>query len=75
MISVDKLRQTMEESTVIPDGNPVTRNDYFNWLIKSSKNKLIKVVTGFRRSGKSYLLKMFSRYLLAHKIPRRIFST
>jgi len=70
MISVDKLRQTMEESTVIPDGNPVTRNDYFNWLIKSSKNKLIKVVTGFRRSGKSYLLKMFSRYLLAHKIPK-----
>ena len=32
------------------------REQYLNELIASRENKLIKVITGIRRSGKSYLL-------------------
>ncbi|PIP52082.1 hypothetical protein COX59_03190 [Candidatus Beckwithbacteria bacterium CG_4_10_14_0_2_um_filter_47_25] len=37
---------------------------------KSFKNKLIKAVAGFRRSGKSYLLKMLAQFLLEQKVPK-----
>lgn len=44
---------------------PIKRDIYLNRLIERKENGLIKVVTGIRRCGKSYLLfKLFYRYLL-----------
>lgn len=41
------------------------REQYLNELIASRENKLIKVITGIRRSGKSYLLDpIFKNYLI-----------
>jgi len=43
------------------------RQSYVNQLINSMHNHMIKVVTGIRRCGKSYLLfELFRNYLLAH---------
>ena len=43
----------------------IERNYYLNKLISKKENKLIKIVTGIRRSGKSYLLDpIFKNYLL-----------
>lgn len=71
MILVNKLKQGVAESMQFPSApSPVMRDDYFAWLKEGSKNKLIKVVTGFRRSGKSYLLKMFARFLIENGTPK-----
>ncbi len=69
MISVKILRQAMDEAVKF-NSRPVTRDDYFSWLKESSKNRLIKAVMGFRRSGKSYLLKMLSQFLLDNNVPK-----
>lgn len=43
----------------------IKRDYYLNQLIESKHNGLIKIVTGLRRSGKSYLLfKLFAQYLM-----------
>ncbi|MBO7206931.1 MAG: ATP-binding protein [Kiritimatiellae bacterium] len=43
----------------------IKRDIYLNRLIRWTKNGLIKVITGIRRCGKSYLLlKLFHRYLV-----------
>ena len=48
----------------------VKRNRYLNQLIDSQGNSLIKIVTGIRRCGKSYLLfKLFTDYLLSTGMP------
>lgn len=45
----------------------IKRDFYLNKLISKMHNKLIKVVTGIRRCGKSYLLfSLFKNYLLEH---------
>lgn len=45
---------------------PIKRDLYLNRLIERRENGLIKVVTGIRRCGKSYLLfNLYYRYLLA----------
>lgn len=42
----------------------IKRDDYLNKLILKKHNKLIKVITGLRRCGKSYLLfTLFARHL------------
>lgn len=44
---------------------PIKRDMYLNRLIERRENGLIKVVTGIRRCGKSYLLfKLYYQYLL-----------
>ena len=43
----------------------IQREAYLNQLIERRDNGMIKIVTGIRRCGKSYLLfTIFKRYLL-----------
>lgn len=47
----------------------IKRNRYLNTLISKKHNGLIKVITGMRRCGKSYLLfTLFKDYLLSDGI-------
>ena len=47
----------------------IKRDLYLNKLIRSMHNGMIKVVTGIRRCGKSYLLfNLFSDYLKAQGV-------
>jgi len=49
----------------------IKRDHYLQKLIKRRTNGLIKIVTGIRRCGKSYLLDpMFRNYLLESGIPK-----
>lgn len=48
----------------------IKRNKYLNNLINRMHNGMIKVVTGIRRCGKSYLLfNIFKNYLLERGVP------
>ncbi len=48
----------------------ISRDYYLNKLIKRKNNGLVKVITGIRRCGKSYLLNtIFYRYLLSQLVP------
>ena len=47
------------------------RKRYLNTLIESKDLKLIKVITGLRRSGKSTLLLQFKDYLISQKIQSK----
>lgn len=50
----------------------IERNYYLNKLISKKENKLIKIVTGIRRSGKSYLLDpIFKNYLLNNGVDEK----
>lgn len=47
----------------------IKRDFYLNKLISSAHNKIVKVITGFRRCGKSYLLNvLYKDYLLTLSI-------
>lgn len=46
----------------------IIRTDYLNELIKWKDEKVIKVVTGIRRCGKSTLLEQFQEYLKSHGV-------
>ncbi len=49
--------------------NPIKRDFYLNELIDRKENGLIKVITGIRRCGKSYLLfNIYYEYLLAQGV-------
>lgn len=48
----------------------IRRDRYLNKLIERKGNRSIKVITGIRRCGKSYLLfNLFYRYLLENNVP------
>lgn len=47
----------------------IKRDYYLNQLIDSKHNGMIKVITGIKRSGKSYLLfELFNSYLLNNNV-------
>lgn len=69
MITVQKLHQAIAESQLLSPIIPIQRDNYLSWLSHAAKNKLIKAIVGFRRSGKSYLLKMLSQSLIKKGIP------
>ena len=48
----------------------IRRDRYLNRLIRKKNNGMIKVITGIRRSGKSYLLfHLYYEYLIAGGVP------
>ena len=48
----------------------IKRDKYLNDLINRMHNGMVKVVTGIRRCGKSYLLfNIFKKYLLNQGVP------
>ena len=50
----------------------IKRDRYLNLLISKKHNGLIKVITGMRRCGKSYLLfTLFKDYLLSEGIAKK----
>lgn len=52
--------------------NEIKRDLYLNRLIEKQGNGLIKIVTGIRRCGKSYLLfELFRKYLLSTGVKER----
>ena len=57
----------------------ISRELYLNKLINRKENGMIKIVTGIRRSGKSYLLDpIFKEYLISNGVKENhiiIFST
>ena len=49
----------------------IKRDQYLNKLIASQNNRMIKIITGIRRCGKSYLLfKIFKNYLISQGIKK-----
>ena len=53
----------------------IKRDVYLNRLIVRKHNGFIKVITGIRRSGKSYLLStLFYNHLFAENISEKILS-
>ncbi|SPF37251.1 conserved hypothetical protein [Candidatus Desulfosporosinus infrequens] len=48
----------------------ILREEYLNKLIKLKGTKIIKVITGIRRCGKSTLLEMFREYLLQNGVQK-----
>jgi len=47
----------------------IAREQYMKNLLSYKDNKLIKVITGLRRCGKSTLLQLFKEYLLQNNVP------
>jgi len=48
----------------------IDRKDYFDRLLGYKDKKIIKVITGIRRCGKSTLLNMYQKYLLKNGIDK-----
>lgn len=48
----------------------IPRNNYLDFLIRNRDLKIIKVITGVRRCGKSTLFTLFKKYLLANGISK-----
>lgn len=49
----------------------IKRDIYLNQLIEKQWNGQVKIITGLRRAGKSYLLfTLFVRYLIEHDVPQ-----
>lgn len=49
----------------------INRDKYLNQLIQKKNNGLIKIITGLRRCGKSYLLnKLYKDYLISNNIDQ-----
>lgn len=46
----------------------ITRQEYIDYLLKLKDKKIIKVITGIRRCGKSTLFKLYKDYLLKSNI-------
>lgn len=57
------------------DNTGFIRNLYLDRIVKYIDNKLIKVIAGQRRSGKSYILRQIANYLLSERgvNPKNIF--
>lgn len=50
----------------------IYREQYVNKLISLKDKKIIKVLTGIRRAGKSTILQEFKEYLLKNGVDKKI---
>lgn len=50
----------------------VNRKEYLNKLIAFKDKKVIKIITGVRRCGKSTLLEIYKDYLIKNGIDKKI---
>ena len=66
-VTIDELRQVIEDSSHISVKEYIERPEYFNWIKSGLNNNFVKVVTGFRRTGKSFLLKQLKQYLMTER--------
>lgn len=57
--------QKMLQAAIFGNNMVIQRNFYLQKLVDGLSNKMIKIITGIRRTGKSYLLfELFHRYLV-----------
>ena len=49
----------------------IAREEYLNYLIKLKDKKIIKIITGIRRCGKSTLLALYREYLKQNKVSEK----
>lgn len=49
----------------------INREEYLNTLVKLKDQKIIKVVTGIRRCGKSTLFNLYKNYLLSNGVEKK----
>jgi len=66
-ITIDELKQIIVDSSQISANRCIDRDDYFAWCKFGLDNDFIKVITGLRRTGKSFLLKQLKQYLIKNK--------
>lgn len=63
------LKKVAHVPQILSSMKEIKRDNYLNQLISSKQNGLIKIITGIRRCGKSYLLfRLFRNHLLADGI-------
>ena len=70
-MEITQLIQVIAESSEFSNENPIERS-YFNQL-RETLNFIspLKVLTGLRRSGKSFLLKQLFSYLIKNDLPKQ----
>ena len=66
-ITIDELKQIIIDSSQISVAHYIDRGDYFAWFRSGLNNNFIKVITGLRRTGKSFLLKQLKQHLIKSK--------
>lgn len=49
----------------------IDRNKYLQWIIDEKDKKIIKIISGVRRSGKSTLLELYQKYLLENDVDKK----
>lgn len=71
ILYIPSLYKTVTRDINLKQMNTIRRNIYLNRLITRRHNHRIKIVTGVRRSGKSFLLfNLFSEWLLANGVEK-----
>ncbi len=65
--TINALKQVITDSMALPNEPYIYRKNHTDWLYKSLDNSLIKAVTGFRRVGKSMLLKKLVEHLVENQ--------
>lgn len=70
MILLQELKRAISDSQLI--SYPIVKRDhYLSWLKEASKTRIIKTVVGFRRAGKSQLLKLLCKSLIEDGVSEK----
>ncbi len=49
----------------------INRDEYLQWIVDEKDKKIIKIISGVRRSGKSTLLELYQKYLLENDVDKK----